>query len=163
MKKHRRILVIAIAVIVLGLVGIQLWPTGFDRTNPPVVAEPPWDQAETRLLTVRACYDCHSNETKWPWYSRIAPLSWMIEQDVAKGRAVLNFSEWGSAPTPETEETVELISKGQMPLPYYLVLHPEARLSQVEQGQLINGLITTFSGGAPTPLDDEDLDAGSDG
>jgi hypothetical protein len=162
MKKHRCILVIAIAVIVLGLVGIQFWPTGFDRTNPPVVAEPPWDAAETRQLAVRACYDCHSNETVWPWYSRIAPLSWMIEQDIAEGRAVLNFSEWGSAPTPEIEETVEQISTRKMPLPYYLLLHPEARLSNVEQGQLINGLITTFSGGAPTPLEAEDLDEGSE-
>jgi hypothetical protein len=157
MKKHRRILWIGLALLTLGAIGMQFWPTGFDRTNPPVLAEPAWDSPETRALAVRACYDCHSNETHWPLYSRIAPMSWMIEKDVADGRAVLNFSEWGISPAPEIEETVEQVSTGKMPLPYYLLLHPEARLSDVETGQLINGLITTLSDGSE-PLQAEDRD-----
>jgi hypothetical protein len=73
-------------------------------------------------------------------------MSWMVEQDIAEGRDALNFSEWSAvqAQRIETEEVVESISKGEMPLPYYLILHPEARLTSVEEGQLTNGLIATL-------------------
>jgi hypothetical protein len=148
-----------LALAILALVVIQFIPTDFSRSNPPVVAEPAWDSPQTRALAVQACYDCHSNETAWPWYSRIAPMSWVVEQDVRAGREALNFSEW----TPqaqaelETEEAVELISKGQMPLPYYNILHPAARLSAAEKGQLITGLITTLEGENGEVLQPEDL------
>ena len=60
---------------------IQFVPYGRDHTNPPVIAEPAWDSPQTRALFFRACADCHSNETKWPWYSTIAPASWLITRD----------------------------------------------------------------------------------
>src|SRR5690348_9189375 len=73
---------------------IQLVPYGHDRVNPPVTAEPAWDSPETRALAKQACFDCHSNETEWPAYSKVAPVSWLIQHDVTEGRSKLNFSEW---------------------------------------------------------------------
>ena len=158
-KRHRRLRIGGIIVLVVAIIGIQLLPAGQSRDNPPVVQEPPWDSPETRTLAVRACFDCHSNETTWPWYSYIAPVSWMILQDVHKGREVLNFSTWNNTLSQsEAEEAVELVSKQMMPLPYFVILHPEAALSAAERGQLINGLITTMTAGKQERLDTENLD-----
>ncbi len=77
----------------LVLLLIQLIPV--DKSNPPVVSEPTWDSPQTRALAKDACFDCHSNETVWPWYAKIAPSSWLLAQDVDEGRSALNFSEWG--------------------------------------------------------------------
>ncbi|NVB82954.1 MAG: cytochrome C, partial [Kofleriaceae bacterium] len=71
----------------VGMFGVmQLVPYGRARSNPPVASEPAWDSPRTRELAVRACFDCHSNETKWPWYARVAPMSWVLERDVEIGR-----------------------------------------------------------------------------
>src|SRR6478735_10619944 len=78
----------------IGCVAIQFVPYGHAHTNPPVRLEPAWDSPQTRELAARACFDCHSNLTKWPWYSNVAPVSWLIQRDVDGGRAALNFSEW---------------------------------------------------------------------
>ncbi len=145
-RQHRHILLGSILSILFALIFIQLIPVG-SRENPPVIVEPNWDSLDTRMLAQRACFDCHSNESVWPWYSYVAPISWMVVKDVNEGRAVFNFSEW----TPEQqaasqpEEAVELVSKNLMPLPYYMLLHPEADLTSLEKGQLINGLIATLS------------------
>ncbi len=82
-----------IAVGVLGFIAIQFVPV--DKSNPPVVSEPKWDSPQTQALAERACYDCHSNQTKWPWYSNVAPVSWLLARHVQEGRDKLNFSEWG--------------------------------------------------------------------
>lgn len=158
-RRQRRLLRWGIGVILLGIIGIQLLPAGLSRNNPPVIREPAWDSEATRTLVVRACYDCHSNETYWPWYSYVAPISWMILQDVHKGREVLNFSEWTAQQmeASEVEEAVELVSKGLMPLPYYEIIHPEARLTSVEKGMLINGLIQSL-GDPSEGLEAEKLD-----
>lgn len=84
----------------------QFVPYGRDRVNPPVVAEPAWDSAETRTLARQACFDCHSNETEWPVYASVAPVSWLIEHDISKGRAALNFSEW-RRPQKEARDAAE--------------------------------------------------------
>jgi hypothetical protein len=79
-------------VTIMGtLIVIQVIPYGRDHTNPPVIEEPVWDSAQTRDLAVRACFDCHSNETVWPWYSNVAPLSWLVQSDVEEGRETLNL------------------------------------------------------------------------
>lgn len=134
-------------VIVFGILGavvfgllIQLIPFGKDHTNPPVVGEPAWDSPETRALAQRACFDCHSNETVWPWYSNIAPVSWLVYRDVEEGRSKLNFSEWGVSRQEDLEEIIEVIQNGEMPMPIYLIQHPEARLSAEEKQALITGL-----------------------
>jgi hypothetical protein len=87
-----RIAVAGLAVFALA----QVIPYGRSHSNPPVQAEPRWDSPATRDLAVRACYDCHSNQTTWPWYPNVAPVSWLLQRDVSGGRATLSFSEWSS-------------------------------------------------------------------
>ena len=124
-------------------VAIQLVPYGWNHTNPAVVAEPKWDTPRTRELFYRACADCHSNETKWPLYSRVAPVSWLVYKDVQEGREHLNISEW-NRPQKDADEASEKVQEGEMPLPIYLPLHPEARLSPTEKAELVAGLAATL-------------------
>jgi len=142
----KRLIMIALLVIVVACVAIQLAPFGRSHQNPPVQAEPAWDSPRTRELFFRGCGDCHSNETVWPWYTNIAPVSWMIQDHVLEGRAGFNVSEWGR-PENEGEEAAELVSNGEMPLPSYLPMHPEARYTETEKQELIQGLLNTFGGG----------------
>ena len=131
------------AIIIIGIIGlalIQLIPV--NTSNPPVVSEPNWDSQQTRDLTQRACFDCHSNETVWPSYAKIAPVSWVIVNHVSEGREKLNFSQWNPN---RRNEAVETIIEGQMPPLYYTAVHPEARLSASEKQQLVDGLQNTFS------------------
>lgn len=132
--------------ILLGLAGlfllIQLVPYGRTHTNPPVQTTPSWDTPQTKALFARACADCHSNETKWPWYSNVAPLSWFLQQHVNEGRSTFNASIPGFG--EEAGEAAEAVENGGMPLSTYLPLHPEARLTEAEQRQLIVGLTATF-------------------
>jgi hypothetical protein len=132
----------------LGLFGaMQLVPYGRNHTNPPVVREPAWDHPTTRELAVRACFDCHSNETRWPWYSRIAPVSWLVQRDVDVGRHGVNFSEW-DRPYEEAGESAETVLEGEMPPWFYLPLHASARLSPEEQRALAAGLSATIGRGS---------------
>ncbi len=144
MKKAARV----IGFLILGgivLVGFLQWvPFSRDHSNPPVVQEPDWDSPETRALAKRACFDCHSNETIWPWYANIAPASWLVQRDVEQGRKKMNFSDWGRR-YEDAEEIREVILEGEMPLPTYLFMHPEARLTQEEKTRLIEGLERTLS------------------
>jgi len=122
---------------------IQLVPYGRDHDNPPVTREPIWDRAETRALASRACFDCHSNETTWPWYADIAPVSWLVQHDVDEGRAVLDFSEWDRT-YEEAEESSETVREGEMPMAVYTWMHPAARLDPDEREQLARGLERTI-------------------
>ncbi len=133
-----------IIITLLLLVAIQFIPYGKDHTNPPVIAEPNWDSPQTRALFMRACGDCHSHETKWPWYSNIAPVSWLIYHDVVEGREHFNISAWGHQKKNEGEDAAEELEEGEMPLKPYLLAHPEARLSKQEKALLIEGLKKTF-------------------
>lgn len=130
-----------IALVTL-LAAIQLLPFGRSHTNPAVVQEPAWDSAQTRELAVAACFDCHSNETDWTWYSNIAPISWVIANHVEEGRRILNFSEWNRR--YRTDETVESIQEGSMPPVYYTAIHPEARLTNDQLNALAAGLEATL-------------------
>lgn len=131
-------------VFVLGIV-IQFIPYGRAHNNPPVVAEPKWDSPQTRELFMRACGDCHSNETDWPWYSNIAPISWLIQRDVDEGRAVFNVSEWGRGEN-EGDDAVETVQEGSMPPFIYTIMRPSRKLSATEKQALIQGLAATFGG-----------------
>ncbi|WP_322508049.1 heme-binding domain-containing protein [Anaerolinea sp.] len=131
-------------LIVFGV--LQVIPVEFVQKNPSVIAEPVWDTPQTRELFMRACGDCHSNETAWPWYSRIAPASWLIARDVREGREKLNVSEWGTQKN-EADEIREVIENGSMPPWFYLPMHPEARLSAQEKQALILGLENSFGVG----------------
>jgi hypothetical protein len=133
--------------LIVGGVAIQFISYGHDHTNPAVAAvEPQWDSQQTRDLAVRACFDCHSDQTTWPWYSNIAPLSWLIQHDVQQGRAQLNFSQWGSS-RRGGDNAAEQIQRGTMPQWYYVMLHPSAGLSDIEKQTLIRGLNATTGGG----------------
>jgi hypothetical protein len=139
----KKVLFTILLIVVAGFGLIQLVPYGHDHTNPPVVQEPAWNNTETRTLAQRACFDCHSNETVWPWYSNIAPVSWLVQRDVEEGRRRLNFSEWGRR-REEVDEFAETIQEGEMPPPYFVMLHPSANLSSQEKNALINGLFASL-------------------
>lgn len=132
-------------VLVVGFVLIQLVPYGRDHTNPPVRQEPEWDSPETRETVQRACFDCHSNESTWPWYSHVAPVSWLVQRDVEEGREHLNFSEW-DRPQDDAEEAAEVVRDEEMPPWFYLPAHPEADLSDQERATLAASLERMFGG-----------------
>ena len=132
----------------VGIVAVAalLQLTNPSRTNPPVVSGhelfPPGHAQPPVATTMRAaCYDCHSNETKWPWYSHVAPVSWLVASDVKAGRARMNFSDW---PTDHPDRAAkrlgdisEEVQNGEMPPGNYKSMHPEARLTQAQRDQII--------------------------
>ena len=136
--------------LALGLLGtflaIQLVPYGRDHTNPPISGEPIWDASQTRALAKQACFDCHSNETEWPAYASIAPVSWLVQRDVNEGRAVLNFSEW-TRPQEEAKEAAEEVREGEMPPAAYTLVHADARLNPADRDRLAQGLANTLGVG----------------
>lgn len=141
---------IAVATVVT-LAGIQLVPYGKSTTNPSNFErafEPDWDSPATRELVVNACYGCHSNEVKYPSYSKIAPISWMVQSHIDEGRDELNFSlaKKSKDYAEIGEESIETIEEGSMPPGYYtrFGLHPEAKLTAEQKNQLIKGLMATF-------------------
>lgn len=133
---------IALAVAAGIFLVMQLIPI-YPLTNPPVIAEPPWDSPQTRELARRACFDCHSNETRWPWYAHVAPMRWLVVRDVEKGRATFNFSDWHSGDMAGGK-AAEQIEIGRMPLARYRWLHPEARLTETEKQRLMEGLVASM-------------------
>ena len=144
MKLQARIGLGALALAGAGTALLQLVPYGREHTNPPVTAEPAWPSSQTRALAVRACFDCHSNQTKWPWYSNIAPLSWGIQHDIDQGRATLNFSEW-NRPQEGADNAADLVAQGEMPPTRYSIVHSEAQLS-AEEKQLLVGMMASIGG-----------------
>ena len=127
------------------LLAIQLVPYGRDHRNPPVRSEPAWDSPMTRNLARQACFDCHSNETQWPLYATIAPVSWLVQHDVNEGRSVLNFSEWPS-PATEAGDAAEEVREGEMPPAPYQLMHAHARLTAADRERLAAGLERTLGG-----------------
>lgn len=132
----------ALALVAV-LAAIQLVPYGRAHANPPVLGEPAWDSPETRALAARACFDCHSNQVKWPAYSHVAPMSWLVQRDVDEARAHLNFSEW-TRPQEDADEAAEEVREGEMPLKIYTLMHAHARLSPAERERLAEGLERTM-------------------
>jgi hypothetical protein len=108
------------------------------RTNPAIgnALAPP---VAVKTVLRRACYDCHSSETAWPWYTGVAPISWLAYRDVAQGRMRLDFSNWGAyVEDPETainklEKIRRQAADAEMPPWYYRLLHPEAHLSAADR------------------------------
>jgi hypothetical protein len=126
----RGLLRVGLPGLLVVLVAIQLVPV--DRTNPPIAA-PIEGPPDVVAILERCCYDCHSNATHWPWYSYVAPASWLVAHDVEEGREHLNFSTWGTMRPQKrahlAEECAEHVAEGEMPLSNYLWLHPDARPS----------------------------------
>jgi len=139
MKKKLLWIVIGLAVIFAGL---QTFNPA--HVNPPVKADfiaatkPPDGVAKSLRA---ACYDCHSDETRWPFYSRIAPVSWLIASDVDEGRKHLNFSEWSSDATKAAknlDRINEVIDYKEMPLTKYTLIHADARLSDAQRKEILD-------------------------
>ena len=122
---------------------IQVVPCGHSHTNPPASGEPAWDSPATRELFHRACFDCHSNETVYPWYSNVAPVSWLLARDVNGGRSHLNFTEWDKAQKHAKDVATE-VNGGDMPPWFYLPMHPLARLTDAEKQALVQGAAKTL-------------------
>lgn len=133
--------VLLVILVVLAL--IQILP-GRTHQNPPVTGKPVWDSPRTEELFRRACSNCHSNETIWPWYSSVAPLSWIISLDVKVGRSKFNVSEWGRTGKNDGDEAAAETRNGKMPPWFYLPAHPEAKLTVAEKDELARGLAATF-------------------
>lgn len=129
-------------VLAVVLVALQFVPVG--RENPPVLNDFAGPPAVKEILQ-RSCYDCHSNQTRWPWYARVAPVSFLVARDVRKGREELNFSDWGAYDRARRAqlgaEILEAVEKREMPLPAYVLLHGQAKLSGSE--------LTTLRGWRP--------------
>jgi hypothetical protein len=126
-------------VLASGLLAAQLVPYP-PAENPPIGQEVP-ATAEVRTILETSCYDCHSNETVWPWYSQVIPAKWFVRGHVVEGRQALNFSTWERY-SPERaarklEEVVEMVEEERMPQPSYLRMHPEAVLSPEEAAEII--------------------------
>ena len=130
--------------LAVAAIAIQFIPYGKDHTNPQVVNEPQWDSSRTKVLFNRACADCHSNETKYPWYSNIAPVSWLVAHDIEEGREHFNVSMWGTQKKNEGEDAAKEVREDEMPMWFYTIPHPEAKLSSIEKQELISGLEKTF-------------------
>jgi len=145
MSRGKKTLLWVAVVLVVGFGALQLVPYGRDHTSPPVTGEPRWDSPQTEALAAGACFDCHSNETMWPWYASIAPASWLVYRDVAEGRDHLNFSEWpavggdGGGGGGLMTRAAEMVSEGEMPPLQYRLAHRAARLSDAQKRQLIDG------------------------
>jgi hypothetical protein len=136
-RRRYRVVLMAAAVL---FVGMQFTPG--PKPNPPVdpalalaaggpsVPQPVLDTLQ------RACFDCHSNETTWPWYSRIAPASWLVAYDVEEGRSQMNFSGWTSYNPFDRadllDEICDLAARREMPLWQYRLLHKDAALSDAD-------------------------------
>jgi hypothetical protein len=132
----RLLLRLVLLVLLAALVVDRL--AGPDRSNPPVdpvlrleAAAPP--PAPVQAILRRACYDCHSNETRWPWYAQVPPTSYLVAHHVTEGRAELNFSTWGGYTAKrqahKLKEACEQVEQGKMPMPQYVWLHRDARLA----------------------------------
>lgn len=157
MKRVLKISLITLLVIFIGMQFFQI-----NKENPPVNPNEDFltmTQAPTEIATMikTSCYDCHSHETQYPWYSNVAPVSWILKNHIDEGREHLNFSKWG---TPQAfgegeegsgealEEIVETLQKGEMPLWDYKLMHPAAQLSETQKTQLITWFQTLPGGGA---------------
>ncbi len=158
----RRIVGVVIAIVVIGFLVVQLVPYGRSHTNPPVTGAPTWDSERTQALFMAACGDCHSNTTSWPWYTNVAPASWLTQRHVDEGREKLNVSTWGSG-EQEADDAAEMTRSGEMPPWDYLLLHPEARLSVADRQALAEGLAATFGGEGAEGDEGSEGDEGGEG
>jgi len=108
-----------------------------DRANPPAARPYPIDDPAVESILRRSCFDCHSNETKWPWYSNVAPMSWQIAHHVDDGRGHMNFSDWNDEKAAKRlDEICEEIREGKMPIKGYALLHPDAKLGVADKDTL---------------------------
>ena len=156
--KMKKVLSVVFGLVVVGAIGLQVVPV--ERSNPPVTMEISAPDHVMQILR-KSCYDCHSNETVWPWYAYVAPVSWQVAEDVNHGRRNVNFSEWDQYDADDRqhliEECAEEASRRKMPLEKYLITHPDAELSdqQIEVLKTWASLATMGEQAGPMPGADD--------
>ena len=143
----RRKILIALGGLAAVFVLLQLVPYGHDHGAPATTKRAQLDLAAARLAR-GACMDCHSNDTTWPWYSNVAPMSLLVVNDVKGGREHLNLSQW-DRPQPELGEIVEAILGGEMPPLQYKLIHAKSRLSAAQKRELIAGFRKLYASDPP--------------
>ena len=142
-RRHSRQIAIGVVVIGIAIQLLRFIIPPFKIQNPDARQDIQWDTAETQRIWTESCADCHSNETVWPFYSYIAPMGWLVAADVHEGRDHLNVDEDRRV---ELNEMIEVIQEGEMPPWQYLILHPDADLTDSEKTALVSGLRSTFAG-----------------
>jgi mono/diheme cytochrome c family protein len=147
-RPSRRLVVWTTAGLLLFLGLAQLVPFGRSTSNPPVTQAAKFPDATTQQLFADACGDCHSNLTKRWWLTRIAPGSWLAENDVRGGRRILDVSEWNRGQA-DAEEVVRAVESGSMPPIQYKLFHGNSRLSDAQRAQLAEGLRRLYAADAP--------------
>ncbi len=133
-RKAAKVVVLAGTAMFLA---IQLVPYGWWHENPPVVDAAVWPNSEAEAIARTACYDCHSNETRWPLYSYVAPMSWLVRRDVEEGRDEFTFSDWDPG---DADDAIESIHDGEMPPRSYTLIHRNAALSDAEVATVVDAL-----------------------
>ncbi|MFH0908727.1 MAG: heme-binding domain-containing protein [bacterium] len=148
MTSRTKLLRGALVALAAAVVLIQFVPVA--RTNPPVTGDIP-APADAKAVIRRACYDCHSNESKWPWYSHVAPVSWLVTHDVNEARRKMNFSEWNKLSADKQarnlRNALEEIEGKDMPPKIYVPMHPDARLGDADMA-ILHAWITSTAPGA---------------
>lgn len=135
-------------LLIVGLI-IQVIPRGRDHNNPKTVKEITWNSTTTQTLAAGACMDCHSNLTTWPWYTDVAPISWLTSRDVDEGRAKLNFSEWQRPQEANLQDVMDAIDAKEMPPLQYRLVHSAARLTSAERDDLAAGISASWKADPP--------------
>jgi Haem-binding domain len=128
---------LALAIV---FVAIQFVPYGWWHDNPPVVDDTPWPDPAAEAVARSSCYACHSNETDWPLYSYVAPMSWLVRSDVESGRDKFNFSDWDRS-EGDADKAVDVIEDSSMPPDRYTLIHRDASLSAEERDVLVSALL----------------------
>ncbi len=137
----KKIIKIAAVLIIAALIAIQFINRPDKSTTseitPAHITKVMNVPSNVESILKRSCYDCHSDHTVWPWYSNIAPVSWLVSDDVVKGRKKMNFSQWSKIPASKREarlnEICEEIKSDEMPMPPYLIMHSDAKLTQADK------------------------------
>ena len=127
---------------------VQAVPYGRSHDNPAPTRELRFNSATTDRLFTAACGDCHSDRTTWPWYSNLAPVSWLVLNDVETGRRILDVSQWDRS-QPSLDEVLEAVSDGGMPPIQYKLIHGASRLSATERSALVDGLRASWTADPP--------------
>lgn len=164
--------VYALGGLILLFLILQLVPAE-PAANPPLEEELAAPAPVAQLLE-RACYDCHSFATEWPWYAHVAPTKWLVRDHVAEGRSSLNFTAWNRLSADDRphklEEVAEEVEEEHMPLRSYLILHPEARLTAADRETLVEWAMAAAEaaeaaedrdGADPPEVDDDDAEPGT--
>lgn len=141
----------ALAASPILLAAIQFVPYGRDYSPKPSPDPFTWHDPQAEAIARAACYDCHSNETKWWWAVKVAPFSWLAQSDMDEGRRKVNFSDWGKKPL-SAKKLEHALNNGMPPI-QYTIAHPEARITEAQKQALVKGFQASLeANAAPAPI-----------